>query len=858
MRIDAVETWAPGTGAIRLVTPDLLREIYLAPMAQPLDLGRALHGFAAPWAASHAAAPAETEAALCRALRAVALGSDSLTPDALRPEALDAGRARDHLAGLRSLWDRVDGALPDDLTALRHVLSMNASDALEPLPIASPPCRWSLPGERAVESQLIAHHGHAPDDILSTRRPSGPAAPPHTALRQIQVSLGGELPPLAPDSSTATWGLRDPIEEAEFAAALVQNMLDAGTINRASEVGILTPGGLYPDLLATAFDAVGLALSGNSPPMPGDAAAELLGNVLRLLESPGARMALASVLTSPLMPWSADRGGALARRLMDRGSLRPDAETAPILEQLQSPVTTTAQVFARLDALACALPPEPQRAVQAKIAELRPVMTGALPDWRAATRTFTGSPKTVRPDRFVEGVSLFDADSLPWRGCRHLIVLGLAGDAWPQPVAADPMFLDREKLLIREKTGLHLPTRGEELARRLELFRRQLSVAGDGVDLLVPALDAAGNRLAPSMGLALIARAFGESRPEALVRDVRNLSTGVLPVQTRRPPSVPLGGRPELPIRGEVTVGTDLLRLRRDDMGRALPQSPSRVETLIVSPLAFTLQELDAHPVVWIPETLDVLTLGTIAHDVLESAFPAALPLPSAEVLEQALDEILASAIRRNAAWLGAAGWEAERSSLRREIGNICQAWLRRLAGLGAQVLANEFPLAGDGHGLVLSGRVDCLLRLADDRLVVVDHKRSSSSKRERRMSAGWDLQVELYRAMLARPTVELPIPVGEPVAVAYHTMLDGRLLSHGLPGVSGVDELDSDISGHAVAELQRLIGRLSAGHLPLGTMRDDVLFPKERGITAYALEEPFIRDFLAPAPEIEDEEEEP
>ena len=153
-------------------------------------------------------------------------------------------------------------------------------------------------------------------------------------------------------------------------------------------------------------------------------------------------------------------------------------------------------------------------------------------------------------------------------------------------------------------------------------------------------------------------------------------------------------------------------------------------------------------------------------------------------------------------------------------------------------MLANEIRLAGDGHGLVLSGRADCLLRLGDGRLAVVDHKRSSSRGREERMKLGWDLQVELYRAMLARPSGTPPVPAGTPVATAYHCLLDDRLLSHGLPDVPGVDDLGTDISFRALAELRRLAASLGGGHVPLGRAGDRERFRKERGMTTYALDD--------------------
>ena len=343
-------------------------------------------------------------------------------------------------------------------------------------------------------------------------------------------------------------------------------------------------------------------------------------------------MALAAVVASPLMPWPAAKGSALARRLMSNGALRPDAVSEPILGQLRPPVATTAQLFARLAAIAGTLTPdrpEDRAAFVALVGRLRATQTGDTPDWRAARLIAEVRAADGRPDRFVEGASLFDAAALPWRRCRRLIVVGLAGAAYPPRVAADPMFLDREKLLIREATGLWLPTRREALARRIELFRRQLCAAGEGANLLVPALDARGQRLAPSTGLALIARGFGVKDPAKLATDLHGFAPAKWPVLARRAAAVPNAGRPALPPSGVLDLGGDLIRLRHDADGHARPQSPSRIDTMLVSPLAWILSEMDLQHVPWAPETLDALTLGNLAHHVLEHAFPADEALPS-------------------------------------------------------------------------------------------------------------------------------------------------------------------------------------------------------------------------------------
>ncbi|MCF1708697.1 PD-(D/E)XK nuclease family protein [Tabrizicola sp. J26] len=855
MRIDPLFTRHPATGAIRPLTPSLLAEIYLVPKAKPLDLASAIRADD-PWAASHAAAPRETEAALQAALRAVATGTPEMVPSSLRPEALPDGRAKHHLTGIKQLWERMDGTLPDDLAIWRDVLSSSASDALEALPVVeSPTCHFASPAERALEDLLRHQHGTVSHEVqtdgITPRLGMAPFAP--GALGEIQAGLSSSEAAVPPDHSVAFWGLRDPAEEAAFAAGMIQKLLDDGIVASPADVAILTPGSIYPALAAAAFATAGLPLSGGEGPAVRDLAADLMVNVLRVLQGPGARMALAAAITSPLMPWSTARGSAMARHLMDRGHIRPDPASAPMLDLLRGPVISVRQLFARLGDIQAALAadfPQARETFAELICRLRAALTLESPDWTLARAVVDTAPSRAPAERFIEGVSLFTADALPWRRCKRLIVLGAAGDAYPTSAATDPVFLDREKLEIRRLTNLWLPTRGEVLARRIELFRRQLCAATETVDVLVPALDSGGKRLSTSTAHALMARCLGITTPAELVTDVSKVPKGSVPSLSRTIPRDEDDGQPALPETGELALGSDLLSLRRTDDGRAKPQSPSRLDTLLVSPLAWTLSELDLHAVPWKPESLDVLTLGSLAHDVLEHAFPANAALPSEAALASSCPDLVADAVARISPWLAQPGWETERGGLVREITAIASAWRRRLEQLGATVLANEISLSGEGYGLMLNGRADCLLQIADGRHVIVDHKRSRSASREKRMQHGWDLQVELYRAMLARPTTAAPVPTFSAIAVAYNCLLDDHVLSNGLADAPGIDDLENDISELAVAELVRLAAKLGAGLVPLGRADDAKRFDKERGMKAYALDDAFVSAFLLPVPD--------
>ncbi len=859
MRIDPLMTCSPVTGALRHITEDLLRETYLAPASTNFPLAEALIHRNAPWSESLAAAPEETTRAIEVALTTVMRATEELDFRQLKPEALPDSRARDHLTALCDLWRDI-GSLPAPLDVYSHVLNSNASDALEPLPLANSVfCLHQDPIERALAKQLFAHHGAAPGvEIHDTPQDLiAASAPASGALGHVQSNLGISGTGASADETLSVFGLRDPQEEAEFAAARVQQLLQDGLVSMPADIGVLVPDDRnYERALTEAFDRVGISLSGQAEAATKrDLTGELLLLLLTLLKTPDSRTALASLYTSRLMPWSDDIGRKMARELMDRGYSKTAKELEGngrlVLDTLRE-TKTLSQLIARLLSVAEVLPDVP---LAARIGQLGFSSEKSL-DWsilcKRAEPHLEDAPGV---SRFVEGVSLFTENALPWRPAQHIIVLGLAGKHWPRMPASNPVFTEGEIRLIRETIGLSLPGRREHLSRGLELFRRQLCCANAGVTLLVPARDLAGKPLSPSTGFALISHLLGASDPADLLCDVRGsdvtsllISTETLPTQTEPAAS--------LPKDGEIRLNTNLLHLRKDSEGEYARQSPSRLETLLVSPLAWLMGELGAKDRTWSPETLDVMTLGTIMHHVLEFVFPKTEPLPNATTVDVRTPDALTDAIRCHAIWLNDPTWTAERTNLMREARMIASSWGNFLRDSDVTVFENEIDLAGDFGGLPIAGRADSILTLRNEHVLVVDHKRSKSYSRRERMSKGWDLQVALYRSMLERPHKETSltqlVQSGAQTITAYHTMLDATVLTDvGGKGLPGVEVVSVEISANATDHLWQAVSEVKMGTVRLNRSDDIKLMEKERGITPYALKDnEFVKAFTLPAEE--------
>lgn len=882
----------PVSGAIRPLTAELLRAVYLVPRpSAPFDLRDALAADGtAPWSASLAVAPGETTAAVERALRELMLATRTLEPAEVDPSRLEAGsRARRHLEALLALWRSIGEALPDDLHAMRHVLRASAADALEPLPVLLAEGATLRPAERALVEHLIASHGAAPEAVAQAHAAAAAArqarAGAASLLGHVQRRLlDATVVRRARDGSLLVLGVRDDAMAADVAAGIAQGLLERHARLGPAGIGLLVPndrtGAMH---VAEAFGRAGLPLSGQTAPLDRkDLAGELLLHFLLARRSPAPAMALASLLASPLLPWPAEVGRELGRAIM-AGDYQPRAAASltGMARTIYGIIREEGDLRPKgladeLAVLENALPREPGlepfvRRARELCGALRAVLATGTdapePPWERLLAIAAPEPPSASAAlvRTTGGVTVLGADEDPWREVSQLLVLGYAEGAYPGRAAGNPLFLDSEIALIRESCGIAMRSQAEAMRERLDLFRRQIGIASESAVFLAPYRDLAGGRLAPASSLPLVARCIvGIDDPEDLILDLDTTGADGWPDIVPRAPAVadtaPAPPAAETP---RIALGRDLLELRRREDGGIRPQSPSRLETLIVSPLAWLLKELDAAEEVWAPEAADALRKGSLAHEVFERLFLPGAPLPAPEEIRDRVPRLLAERIRRTAPFLQASAWWLERGTLADEITRAALAWRSALHDAGAAIVANEFWLGGEVFGVGIHGKIDCLLRLADGQLVIVDHKKSGTRNRQGRLRAGWDLQVELYRRMARGPAaarrdgavdeVAALLAAAPGVGVAYHLMNDGGILVQGaaLPAGQHVfTPVDDDISGAAIAKLLAEITALRRGQVTLNREGDRKFFKDTARMGLYAFDtSPLVGAFTVPAP---------
>ncbi len=844
---------------------------------------------AAFWTESLSVAPVETSEAVKSALIKIVSASDP-TSD-IEQTGLEGlpDRPRRHLDDLFRLARLLEGRWPQELSKMQSVLSADANDALHTIRVyrseGNPRLtRWQteLVGKLNQDTDHFEErHDEALPRILDEVLGSEFAGEPGSSLRVLQERLFEAVTDKGEVDISVQWiGARDFLQEAEVAAGMVQTMLSETPDLEPADIGLLIPDSFeYATALEDACALGGIALSG----LPAerwrrDLGREVVFHFLYCRHKPAPAMALAICLSSPLMPWSREEGAVLAQTVMDGDyRLRPLSSTSRdgrfMLDLLRDGDSEPASLAeALLDFVSVLRGGENLvghiQQAKAAVEQLSDALEGtASVDWAGLRRTV--SPRFITsgesPDFNLEGVTVWRESQEGWRSVKRLIVLGFAQGHYPSALASDPVFSADDLGSIREQTGLAVSSPSEELEDRRLRFKRQLGAVAESVTFLVPRRNARGERQSPSESLVFMHQLF--TGPDSADERIVELDSADDRAQVRHLAlATPASPQSPRTLRAEdLNFDRDLLALRTDKEGQLKPESPSSLETLMISRLAWLLRRLEAEPLLWAPESADVALLGTLAHKVFEDLFRPGEALPDSSEIPGRVETLLDDAIRRLAPFFRSSQWQVERRHFTAETIKAAQAWRDVLARLSAEVLASEAWLQGTWSGIPIHGQTDLLLGLPGDRLLVVDYKRSKSTSRRPRMEKGYDCQANLYRAMLESggpkddtdETLLSRIRSAARTGIVYYMLNDQVSLSDSVllesGAVPGWQTLENDVASRAMALIQQRLGEVSTGEARLNREGDAEFFEKQAGIKPYALENSPLIDLFTVAGEAEE-----
>lgn len=866
-----------GSGAISGCLPltcELLSSLYALPA---FDDEYSYENMAAaandmPWEASFRVAGPPTAHAVKSILADTMLATQALNPHAIDTAALtSAARAQAHLDAIKKLWVERPQMMPAEIKTIEAFLQTSGGDALQNVSIVYDTERQRLSAlEQAVVDKLEAQHGKMdPDDPQLRWLQQGQAQGcVNNLLGHIQRNFWiNDAERKVQDDSFRVLSVRDSLNECEAAAIIVQKLVADRGLDYKDIAIVIPDSSIYVCYLGEAFELAGIPLSSLPPSRPErNLGAELVSLFLQTRRQPAPAMALASLFSSPLLCWSSSIGQSFAKCVMD-GDFSPrlahdlegqDRKLYSLLRELLS--GENAHLAKQLRQLVQMLSSDKSLAEHISIAKsiiydliasLQVLNETAPIDWDAVLQMVHAKAdlNPVRGPYLIGGVSVLTESERPKRSYKAILILGFNDGCFPTPAPGNAFFLDSELDGVRSSCGLHLLSRADILNRALELFHDQLCSASEYAFFLISERDRNGDSIFPSSSLPLFARLVaGIDKPERLVVSLDDRTSDFwnqLLGKTKAQIVTPLE---EIATPEYYELGRDLLKVRMSSDGSPSAQSPSRLETLLVSPLAWLLNELDAQPVSWSPETLSVSLKGSLAHEVFEGLFLPGQAIPADEAICAGVPILLQQRITAIAPFLQAAIWGMERRTLEAEIIQSANNWAALLRELPAEVVGNEFWLEGEIFGHPIRGKADCLLRLSNGQPVIVDHKKSSTSNRRKRLEAKWDLQVDLYRNMrvrLGNKVSEETQAIEDCVsgwndkpAVAYHLMNDSGVLLNGAADIThpSLEIIEGDIAEDAREHLKKKFADLRAGRLVPNAHTDEKFYSNTASLGTYAL----------------------
>ena len=840
------------------------------------------------WAGSLAVAHEETAAAINQAL--VTLWS------ALGPEKSISGltekkrtpRLDRHLADLSRLEKQLGENRPAELARMQALLQVHSDEAMreiavshvEGLPVLDP---W----QNALLDKLAADRTSTPDQTLHALQEKvlkpDPQGSSGTSLAHIQAGLFAPSTKKAPkDWSLFGLATRDYITEVEVTTGMIQKAITKDKLDYRG-IALLVPNtSQYLNTISQVFSQAGIPLSGlPAEYIHRDLAFEVLDYFLMGFEGPVPAMALAALLTSPLMPWTNEQGHRLADRLMNGDfSLKPlpglskkqDAMLGLIRERrdgaddIQASLSDFIKSMDDSEDIALHI----ERAQQWVNDISQGIGASGPPEATILRKSLHAIEirDTLDMDLSQEGVAVFLEGEEPWRSVQRLFVIGFSQGHFPGLPGTSPVFFDEDLEALKTGDGIPVKTKADLMLERRALLSRQFCSAQERLVFTVPKRDALGIELLASNTLTFIENVLKTDETDPLVIDLEQ-SENLEKVDDLVLAKKAKAKAPTIAFDRTLSFDESLLAIRKTSDGEPRPESPSSLETLVVSPFGWLLQRLYAEPVPWQPEDFNPLVKGNLTHAVFENLFKPESPLPKAGEIPDLVDRYFDEAIRSLMPLLRTSAWHVERQSLRRVMIAAAIQWRDALDAMGATIIGNEVWLHGNLSGMPIHGGADVIIQLPDKRLYVVDYKTATSGPRRERMAKGFDSQASLYRVMIktgglkdsekdpdgkAGEALKSAVEIG----VLYYMLNDQTGIADTDGWTEGkipaIIELSTEVSENVFPMIENRLSELAKGIIHLNTEDDEKWFKTQAKTTPYALEtSPLIRLFMCP-PEPETE----
>ena len=805
-------------------------------------------------------------------------------------------RVKARLQDFAKLAKRLEGDFPGNLGIIKSILDASASDALTFIRVyrvSGHPrlTRW----EKALVQKLNHDAGSGHDDqlelLLAECLTSTPQAESTSTLGILQRHLrkASEIRP-ALDGVSAQWiRVLDMFAEAETAAGIVQTLRTSSQPPEFAEIGLLVPSDdAYRSAVRSVFDYAGLPLSGlPEVARERDLGREVVFNFLRCQEEFPESMAQAAVLSSPLMPFSPRDGIFLAQQVMEM-----DGRRIKPSEKIRDAVQTIASLIhvkvddsksdlrnedeldpaARLDALHNLVSPNsvsndilrPHRkrastVIKALQKELRLAGNKEKTDWLALSKKVLpqqgfDSVRKKNAKFSLEGISVWDETREHWRCVKHLMVLGFDETRYPGREPVSPVFHEEEWNAIRDVMKIPVQRPSDRWNQKLDRFHRQLNAVRESVTFLQPHRNSDGDIIAPSDSIRYMERLF-ES-------DMRLMADLDSQEERSRLRCLAIAEASKVPEPENFASGSTHILLKHspiESFGANKYVSANKLEHMLVSPFAWTLEELGAlPPQQWKPRSATSQVQGVLVHAILAKVFGDwSGGWEDGDDMRSKIENLFEDEFRARYPFLLRPEWWMERERLKMLVRRAVFLLHQTLTEFEAEVVGVETHLMGKWNQIPVQGRPDLMLIVrrttADNqeageepvRWLIVDYKLSTSKRWAERMACGYELQLSAYRALLNganRIWQSLNLQSPEAIDIVYFTMRDNAFVSDSpieefatIPHWQRVDV--EDVSLQAKNEIYAIWQELLKGRVRLNHATDKDELQKTMKIIPYALD---------------------
>jgi len=683
---------------------------------------------------------------------------------------------------------------------------------------------------------------------------------------------------------------RDSLEEIEVVVGMIQQALEQGiTLN---EVALVIPQNAdYLGKLPGLLNKAGILTSNRHTPTNAfqwdlQLLKDLLIYFSQLSNSNrySTPMSLAAIVTNPLMPWSKSVGQKLADACF-QGSLTSNIkkgvyknEYLKLLELFDEPTDQWQDwcnkiielleypIDSRIFSHSC---------IQVTLDELIESFSVYVNDasknklsQNDAIRILINQlqPRTIEIEselsgQIINGLLVLTENEWLLKPVEHLFIIGFNQGNYGSTQKAKSVFSLANWKVLNQLLDIDLDPTDKEQQHFEKRMVHLLSQAEKSITFLLSEQDLSGDILLPSetlLDIVLCFQSLEEINPESVLQPISEMHNPspffkerLINNNEQSNNTVDKTHDYEA-LQEDLELGIDLIELHKDREGNTRADSPSSLEKMMISPLAWLLNRQGLEPKSWEVQELNIALRGTIAHKVFELHFDENNSLNSNN-----FDALYKEALKIEADFVLLPQWRLERTQLKHEIKKALIPFIDWCKEEGWTVSETEMRLSGSLWTLPMKGFVDSVLTKGEQYLIL-DYKKSSSKNRIERLENGYDLQTVIYRELFE----QLSILDNNETHSGYYTLNDNKLVLDTY-SATAVDDIEQvmlnvgiqDQSKEAVRLIKERIKQLRKGSIALNTV-DDTEKWQDLGVTAtyYIDTVPLVGHFLKPAEDTEHE----